>query len=277
MAEAGTFHALRLVRREWESTLGCSDVCRGEDGEGVVRLRLRDERCQRDFLSAGEAWGAPMLLERGVLEVLYPCPEGVSLKRWLYEQRPGLGLRRDVCLSLLAHCAGTPTAPGVLVLSARVENLRFSQRDAWLLYLPDWSGWRTGFRGADAVGAAAGLCREILTGGMSRWERRRWPDELRLVCLRVQEGGYRDWSELSRDLTCLPEGLKSLGEARDYLLDALERKTRRLRRPALYALTCALVLAALLSLISVFRAWQNERRSIWPGMTPIGDQEMRDS
>jgi len=251
-------------------------VCEDDTGERVVRLSLLDEACQKEFLSAADPASAPMLLEQDVLEVLYPFEDGESLKEWLYNQRPSLGQRRDMCLSLLSGCAACPTAPSVLVLGARVENLRFSQQDAWLLYLPDWSGWRAGLRMGDGVAAVAGLCREILTGGMSRWDSLRWPDELRVFCLREEDGVYRDWGELSRDLTELPDSLKSLKEALRRLLAELERKTRKVRKPVLCAVVCILLVAAVLSLAAAFRVWNNDRKNTWPGMTPIGNQQLKE-
>lgn len=272
---AGAFRGLRLVCREWESAAGYSDVCQGEDGGYCIRLSLAGEDCQRDFLRWVSPEDAPMLLERETLRVLYPWTEGMRLREWLYKRRPGLGARRDACLSLLAHCVEVRAAPCVLVLSAREENLRFSlQDDGRMLFLADWGHWRAGMDEGDGVAAAAGLCREILTRDLRWWERWLWPDELRVVCMRVQDGGYRDWGELSRDLSDLPDGLKSPVETVRGWLGELERKSRRFRKPALCVLTCALVLAAILSLASAFRVWQGEKKNIWPGMNPIGDQEL---
>lgn len=270
------FQTLRVVLRAWESSTGCSDVCQGEDGEEVIRLSIRDKACQKDFLHSADQEKIPMRLEREVLEALCPYTEGDGLREWLCRQRPSLGQRRDMCLSLLAHCAALSVAPSVLALSARTENLRFSQQDAWLLYLPDWSGWREGLETRDGVAAAARLCVEILTEGTSRLDKRRQPDELRVVCLRTEDGSYRDWGELSRDLTELPDELKSWKQLVTRLRDWLERRTRRVRKPAVCVVVCLLLAAAALSLAAAFRVWQNDRRNSWPGMTPIGNQQLKE-
>jgi len=243
-----------------------------------IRLRIRDTQCQREYLTGADERGAARVgMEGETLEVVFPFADGEPLEAWFYAQRPDLGQRRDACLSLLAHCIEDRSSPGVLALAAREANLRFSQQDAWLLYLPDWNGWRMGLGTADAVGAVACLCRDILTRGKSQVEARLFPEELRLICLRCEREGYTSWEQLHRDLLAVPDRFPALEQTGRRFLAALERKTRRFRTPAACVLTAFIVLAAALSLVSALRTWRSGRENLFPGVTRIGNQTLIES
>lgn len=264
-----TFEGLEILRVAYAARTGDSEICRGRDGREMVRLRIRESACQRDCLSG--AIPARARLERGVLELLYPYEEGASLREWLFEKDPGLGERREVCLSLLAQCVEEKVPPCVLALSAREENLRFSAGGVRLCYLADWGGWKKGLTGSDAVGAAALLCREILTRGAS-WKAA-LPLELQLILRRTEEGDYADWGKLQRDLAALPDAPPTLEQKGRTLLRNLWRKTERVCKPIFCAAIAAALILALLSLAAEGVRRRNERAAVWPGMTAVAGQE----
>lgn len=265
---------LRLLRREWESRQGCSDVCQGPDGALWIRLRVCDPACRRSCADRTRADSAMALrMEGEALELLYPFRDGSSLEEWLLEARPNLGGRRDACLSLLARLVEDRPAADVAALSAAAENLRFSPDGAWLLYLPDWSRWHSGIRTAQAVRAAAEVCLEILTGALDPLQARLFPPELTLIERR--RGFYTGWDQLCRDLTALPEEFPSLERTGKRAARAFQRETRRYWRPAACAAVAALVLAAALSAAGFFWKWHDARQNLFQGMTPIGTQELR--
>lgn len=263
------FEGLEVLRRVCAANAGDAEVCRGRDGLELVRLRVRKDACLRDCLSRGLP--AAARLERGVLELLYPYGDGASLREWIFEREPGLGERRDVCLSLLAQCVEDRVPPCVLALSAREENLRFSGRGVRLLYLADWGAWRKGLGMAEAVAAAARLCRDILIRGTS------WgpvlPVELKLVLQRTEEGDYTGWSKLQRDLAALPDAPPTLEQEGRRFLVGLWNRTERFRKPVFCLVTAAALALALLSLTAEgLRLW-DERATLWPGMTAAAGQE----
>ncbi len=262
------FEGLRVLRREHAARAGDSDICRGQDGLDHIRLRVREDACRRDCLDGGLP--ACARLEGGALELLYPFESGESLREWLFARDPGLGQRRDMCLSLLAQCMEDDPPPCVLALSARAENLRFSRRGVRLLYLPDWGAWRKGLAPADAVAAVARLCREILTRGDPPWPA--LPVELRLVLLRTQEDGYESWGKLQRDLAALPDAPPTPERAGREVLRGLWNKTRRFQKPLFCALTAAAFALALLSLGAEGLRRRDERAELWPGMVAAAGQ-----
>lgn len=274
MRTADLPRSLRLLRRERESKQGCSDVCQGPDGSLWIRLQVYDPACQRACAARTRADSAMALrMEGETLELLYPFRDGASLREWLLEARPGLGGRREACLSLLAGLVGDRAAADVTALSATAENLRFSRGGAWLLYLPDWSRWQGGLRTAQAVRAAAEVCLDILTGGLDPLRAGLFPPELTLIQRR--QGSYTGWDQLCRDLTALPEEFPSLERAGKRAAQAFRRGTRRYWWPAACAAAAALVLAAALSVSIFFWNRHDERQNLFQGMTPIGTQELR--
>ncbi len=266
------FDGLRLVRREWESGIGWADVCVGPDGAEHIRLGIGDAACQRDFL-AGRP-GVPVRLDRGILEALLPSTGGMGLERWLEECAPALGQRRDACMAVVAGCIECPLPPCVIALSAHPGNLRFSPGGAWLQMLPDWGSWRAGLNDADAVRAAAVLCRGLLVSEESGFRGRKLLPELELLVRRADGGDYLEWGQLQRDLAALPASVPGL---RDRILSGLRQVQARLARfvkPALYLAAGVLLAAALLSLAGRYESRRTERDLLWPGMTPVGGQEL---
>ena len=265
------FDGLQVVRREWECAAGCSEVCRTPEGTDCIRLRIRSAACQREFLRGGAL--PPVRLTQGLLEVLLPCREGGSLDCWL-ESRPGLARRREACLSLTARCVESRLPPVVTALSALPGNLRFSGDGAWLLPLPNWGGWRP--EGVPAAPqAAAVLCLELLTRGLTGPRSRRCPVELKLLAARAEQGGYQDWGQLQRDLADIPEDLLPFAHSRRAARRRGAEILRRVCKPAVCAAAALLLAAAVLSLAGAWSRRAEQTRPPWPGMTPIGTQELR--
>lgn len=268
------FDSLRVIRRERESRTGCADICERSDGSLHIRLRLNTPECQREYLE--QAGGAePVRIEQGVLEVLYPYRDGTTFRNWLYEREPGLGQRRDACLSIVAQCVQDGVPPCILEASADVSDLRFGEDSASLQYLPDWTHWAAGSTQPSAVRAAARLFEQILTQGVSLTKRRWMPDELKLVCTRAKQKDYLDWGQLQRDIAALPEDYP---RARGMIESAVRRIRAVLQRfaePAACAVVGLLLIAALLSLTNALREWAFDREKTWPGMDTVGGQELR--
>lgn len=270
MARAA-FDDLRVIRREHESQVGCSEVCQRPGGELCIRLCIRDSECQKAYLS-GRGKGN-IRLERGVLEVLLPYRDGSLFYTWA-EQEKGLGQRREACLSLVAQCVEAKAAPCVAALSARIENLRFNGQTAWLQFLPDWGRWSPETGPGSDVAAVAALCRCLLTYGDARLRARRYPWELRLLCARQELGGYQTWSQLQRDLSAIPDELLPLARPYRVLARHLTDRVKRFVKPAACVMLALLLSAALISLAGACRTWRSQQQNAWPGMTVIGDQRL---
>ena len=164
--DRAAFDGLRVIRREWECDTGCSDVCRTSAGEACIRLQIRDGACQREVLSGGAK--SAVRLDGGTLEILLPYRDGAPFDKWL-ERKPSLGQRRDACLAIVAQCIEEKASPTVIELSAKAENLRFTEHGVGLQLLPDWGAWRrTAAADTATVQAVAALCAELLTGGFSK-------------------------------------------------------------------------------------------------------------
>lgn len=265
-----TFEALRVIRREWESDTGCSEVCAGPDGVQWIRLRMRDPKCQREFLAGCPP--IPVQLCCGTLEAILPFREGMPLRQWTREHMPGFKQRRDACLSVVAQCVGDCMPAGVIALSALPGNLRFSSHGAWLQLLPDWGAWRAGLTESDAVRAVAVLCRALLAPACHQ---RRWlPPELRLLIWRADCADYREWGQLQRDLAALPEAVPGFRHQIPALLHGVKSWLSPYTKPAIYAVTAILLAAALLSLAVRYKNWSMEQEEVWLGITSIGDQEL---
>lgn len=265
------FDRLRVIRREYESDTGSSDVCQGPAGDTCIRLQIRRTACQKAYLSSGAK--APARLDQGVLEILLPYRDGALVSAWL-RQEPDLARRRDACLSMAAHCIAEKTAPCVLALSARMENIRFEGDAAWLQLLPDMSTWRGDMEPACDVASVAALCRELLTAGYSKFQTSQFPLELQMLCARVESGGYQHWSQLQQDLSAIPDALMPLAHPHRSLLRRTWKRARRFWKPAACIIVAVLLVAALLTLAGVYRAWRMEQQDTWPGITVIGDQEI---
>lgn len=261
------FEGLEVLRRERAAGVGDAELCRRGDAETVVRLRVLEGGCQRACLGGGLPQNAR--LERGVLELLYPVAAGVSLREWLFTQEPTLGARREACLSLLAQCVSDRAPPCVLALSARVENLRLSQRGAGLIYLADWGRWTGEADAAQSVQAVAGLCGAILTQGLPRGCA--LPVELELFRRRMEAGGYDRWETLHRDLAALPDEVLSVKQRGERLLRDARRIAARLYKPAFCLVTAVALLLALLSLASAARQRRGDDGS-WSPMTAVAGE-----
>lgn len=72
--DKAVFDNLRVIRREYESKIGCSEVCEAPEGQMCIRLQVRNSRCQKEYLASKSP--APVRLEHGLLEVLLPYRDG---------------------------------------------------------------------------------------------------------------------------------------------------------------------------------------------------------
>lgn len=266
-----SFDNLTVLCRTQTCRAGWTELCRDGSGARLLRLRIRRPAIQKAVL-ARLPRSAPARLSDGGLEVLLPWREGQTLEEWLYAARPNLALRREMCLSLLAGLIGRPEVPDLVVLSARGENLRFSSRESALQLVPRLTDWQPGLELGDAVQAAALLAREILTHGLSPGERRRAPEELRLILLRCGGGDYRRWETLQRDLAALPDRFPPAGLALRRAAGRLRRTAGRYGGAILRAAAVLLAAAALLSLAGALRTWRYQQNSAWPGITAVGGQ-----
>lgn len=269
------FDRLHTVRLARESRNGCAEVCREPDGTLWVRLCIRSAPFQREILDRLEE-SIPVRLENGALELLLPWHEGISLRQWLYEQKPTLAQRRDACLSLLEQQVEGKLPPCLTALSANTENLMVAGRSMSLQYLPELRQWEPDMEEAQAVCAVAAVICEVLSEKTAPWQDKRIPEELLLLALRQEGQDYTSWGQLQRDVAAIPDA-PPRGSS------ALYRHTRRaggwLRRYGKYilrALAALLLAAALLSLVSACRRYAREKNEIvWQGMPQVGDQDLR--
>lgn len=263
------FDGLRVIRREWESRIGSSDVCAAADGAFWICLRLRAQACQMNFLSGCPH--AAVRLRRGILEVLLPYQDGERLCRWEQEQ-PTLGRRRAACLSIVAQCIAAKLPPCVIALSALPENLRFTPDGALLQMLPNWEHWSDGLGEPEAVCAVAALCRELLTPPGRRFGRRHPPIPVRLLYQRADGADYLNWGQLQRDLSEIPDVWPSAAHQLLSGAGPLAARALGIAKPALCVAAAVLLAAALLSVTERYQAWQMEQEQMWPGVRVIGDQ-----
>lgn len=266
------FDDMRVVRREHESRVGCSEVCIAADGSQQICLRLLDPECQREFLMGGPQ--VPVRLHRGVLEAFLPCREGTALARWLAERDPTPAQCRDACLNLVAQCVECRLPPCVVALSARPENLRFSDTGAWLQMLPDWSAWHKGMDEPDAVRAVAALCRELTVPAADRLSYDRLAPEQILLIRRADSGDYLDWGQLQRDLAALPDTVPDLRVRIVSRLCWIRSWLKQFTKLMLCVAAVLLLIAAALSLATNYLGQRQEREGLWPGITAIGDQRL---
>lgn len=266
------FDSLQTLCLERESQNGCVELCREPDGTRWTKLRLASPACQREFLAALDP-GVPVRLEHGVLELLLPWQDGLSLRQWLHEQNPTLGQRRDACLSLLEQQLEIRGSlpPSLTALAARPENLTVTSGGILLQYLPDLQGWEPGMGEAQAVHALAEVIHTVLVSEADWARRGPGPAEVRLLLLR----NYTDWGQLQRDLTAIPDEPHPAGS----MLRTHARRTREvLRRLApciLRILAVLLLAAALLSLAMAYRQRNSGKQEVWPGMPLVGGQDLR--
>lgn len=265
------FDGLTVLCRERESQAGCVELCRDPTGTQVLRVRIRKPALQEAVLMEFSK-AVPVCLSEGTLDVLLPWREGQTLERWLDDTGPGLGQRRDVCLSLLADLIGTPVGPVLVGLSARTENLRFTARQCQLQLSPQLTDWHPGQNEEDMVRQAALLAEKILTQGQDTWDRRRFPEELHLIQLRCDSGTYGRLEELQQDLAALPDRLLPTGWLLHVALERLRQWAAQYGPWAARAVAAALTVAALLSLAGACRIWWNDQKHTWPGVTRIGGQ-----
>lgn len=269
------FDHLRVIRREHESKIGCSEVCEAPGGQLYIRLQIRSNRCQKEYLAGNPP--APVRLDRGILEVLLPYWDGGLSEPWL-EQEPSLAQRRNACLSLIAQCVDLQAAPCVTALAARLENLRFTgEQSACLQLLPDWSNWRPDDGTSSDVAAVAALCRHILTDGHSAFQVHRYPNELQLFCAREACEGYQTWGQLQQDLTAIPDELLPLADPYRSRAKRLMIWVKRWIKPAACVAVAILVVVALISLWGAYQDWRSQKTEpAWPGMVSVGDQQLDD-
>lgn len=269
------FDRLHTVRLAHESQTGYTEICREPDGTLWIRLCIRSAGFQRELLNELDE-SVPVRLENGALEVLLPCREGISLRQWLYEQKPDLGRRRDACLSLLEQQVEEKLPPCLTALSATAGNLMVAGRSMSLQYLPELRQWEPGMGEARAVCAVAGVICEVLFEKTGLRRGGRMPEELLLLELRQREQDYTTWSQLQRDVAAIPDAPPRKSSALHRHIRRVRGWLRRYGKYILRTLAALLAAAALLSLISAYRRHTQEENEIaWQGMPLVGDQDLR--
>ncbi len=268
------FDGLHTIRVEHESRAGLAEVCQGPDGTRWVKLRVSSPDCQREVLNLLDE-STPVRLEGGVLELLLPWRDGISLRQWRYERSPALGQRRDACLSLLEQQLEGKVPPCLTVLAANPENLVIKNTRMFLQYLPNLKDWEPGMEEADAVCAAAAVICEVLAPEPGRRFPGQLPEELQLLDRRRTERDYTSWGQLQRDVAAIPDELPRI---RPFLRSWLSRIQGWLSRYGGYILrilAAVLLTLALLSLASAYRRWRSEKGPAWEGMPQVGNQDLR--
>ncbi|MCI9391239.1 MAG: hypothetical protein HFF65_02420 [Oscillospiraceae bacterium] len=271
----GPFDRLHTVRLVHESRIGCTEVCRAPDGTRWVRLQVYSTDCQREILN-GLDESIPVRLENNVLEMLLPFHEGISLREWIFEQKPALGQRRDVCLSLLEQQIENKLPPCIIALSANPENLVIAGNSMFLQSLPELRRWELGMTGPRAVCALAGTIYGVLSEKTELRRGERTPEELFLIDLRQKEENYTGWDQLQRDVAAIPDAPPRINLVPYRHIRRIRGWLHRYGRYILRALAALLFTVALLSLFSAYRRYvQNENQSTWQGMPLVGDQNLR--
>lgn len=271
------FDRLHTVRLACESKNGCMEICREPDGTQWIRLCVKSPACQRGLLSELDET-IPVRLENGALELLLPWHEGISLRQWVYEQKPTLGQRRDACLSLLEqHLKPQGKLPPCLTaLAARVENLTVADTSVFFQCLPELRHWTPGMGEAQAVCAVAGVICEILAPEPSRWPFQRLPEEVQLLYRRQKERDYISWGQLQRDVAAIPDELPRFTSVWRSWMRRVRSLLDQYQAYILRILAAVLLAAALLSLLSAYRQRQDGDKTVWPGMPQVGNQDLRD-
>ncbi len=216
-----------------------------------------------------------MRLEDGILELLLPWHDGISLRQWLYERSPTLGQRRDTCLSLLEQLIVEKLPPCLTVLAAHSENLVRENTRMFLQYLPNLKDWEPGMEEAEAVCAAASVIYEVLAPEPGRWFRGRLPEELQLLDRRQRERDYTSWGQLQRDVAAIPDEFPGIRPVFRSWLSRIQGWLSRYGTYILRTLAAVLLALALLSLASAYRRRQSERGPAWEGMPQVGNQDLR--
>lgn len=269
------FDRLHTVRLVHESRTGCTEICRDLDGTLWTRLHIRSAGFQRELLNRLSE-SVPVRLENGVLEVLLPYHEGISLRQWLYEQKPDLGRRRDVCLTLLEQQIEEKLPPCLTALSANTGNLVVTGRSMFLQYLPELRQWEPDIKETHAVCAVAGVIYEALFEKTGQRRSGRMPEEILLLELRQRNQDYTSWSQLQRDVAAIPDALSRKSSIPHRYIRRVRGWLGRYGKYILRILAALLTAAALLSLISAYRRHtQKENEIVWQGMPLVGDQDLR--
>jgi len=266
------FDRLRTIRLEHESRTGRAEVCQDGDGTRWVKLCVSSPACQRELLSRLDE-STPVRLESGVLELLLPWHDGISLRQWLYECSPTLGQRRDACLSLLEQQIEGKLPPCLMVLAADPENLVLNHGAMCLQYLPRLQDWEPGLEEADAVCAVASVLCEVLAPEPDR--QGRLPEELQLLDRRQMERDYASWGQLQRDVAAIPEEPPRIKPMLHFWLYRIQGWLSRYGKYILRTLAAVLFALALFSLASAYRQGRREKESAWEGMPQVGDQDLR--
>lgn len=270
------FDRLRTVRLERESQNGHTEICQEPAGTYWIKICVKSPACQRELLNALDE-SIPVRLEHGALELLLPWHEGVSLRQWLYERTPTLGQRRDACLSLLEQQVDMhkKLPPCLTALAADPENLTVENTAMFLQHLPELRHWVPGMGEAEAVRAVASVVREVLTPELSRWSLRQLPEELRLFYRRQEEQDYANWGQLQRDVAAIPDDLPRIRPPWNSYMRRFQSRLLRYGTWLLRILAVLLLAAALVSLVSAYCQWRSEDKTVWPDMSQVGDQDLR--
>lgn len=267
------FDGMRTVRVAHESRTGLAEVSQGPDGTCWIKLRVSSPACQREVLNLLDE-STPVRLEDGVLELLLPWNDGISLCQWLYERSPTLGQRRDACLSLLEQMIVEKLPPCLTMLAAHPENLVIDNTRMFLQYLPNLKDWEPGIGEAEAVCAAASVIYEVLATEPGQRFHGRLPEELQLLERRQRERDYTSWGQLQRDVAAIPDELPIRPVFRSWL-SRIQGWLSRYGTYILRILAAVLLALALLSLASAYRRRQSEKGPAWEGMPQVGDQNLR--
>lgn len=260
---------LHIVCRMWNTPAGRAELCRDGADNQWTRLVFHNPIWQRQALTCPGT--LPMRTEGTGLAVLLPSCRGLSLEQWLARYSPTLEERREKAIALVEQVLEDGVPFWAVALSARPENLCITGTGAALHYFGN-PRLQADPTLAGAVCGVARLCRELMTKDLSRTPGQRNPPELEVLCRRA-EGGYQTWEQLYEDLKALPTELAT-AQTPKQLLNRLSARLTRWAGPALRVTAVVLAVAAVLSLATAWRAWTQTQDRAWPGMTPLGTEQL---
>ena len=260
---------LHIICRMWNTPAGRAELCRDGADNQWTRLVFHNPTWQRQALTCPGT--LPMRTEGTGLAVLLPSCCGPSLEQWLERYSPTLEERREKAIALVEQVLEDGVPFWAVALSARPENLCITGTGAALHYLGN-PRLQADPSLAGAVCGVARLCRDLMTKDLPRTPRQHNPPELELLCRRAEEG-YQTWDQLYEDLKALPTELTP-AQTPKQLLNRLLSGLKRWAGPALRVAAVVLAIAAVLSLAIAWRAWIQARDRAWPGMTPLGTEQL---
>lgn len=271
---AKRFESLTVLSRILVDKKGFTDLCRTDAGEKEICISILDRRMQEGLLLELDR-SIPVLFEAGCLKLLLPWQEGRSLKEWIFYENPSFVQRRRACMSLLEQLLTQPIPAGLLLMCARVDNLRFDREAVRLQLFPELNRWNQETEEADAIPKIAEMMVQILTDGLSCRVDQEYPDELKLLLIRSSSGAYRTLEMLQADLNRLPDELASRVRRLIAFRNRIYTLANRCRPAAVRIVAVVLVLAALVSAGGALLRWLNAaEEEKWPGIPQIGFESM---